>query len=264
MEITDIWRDGHPLDEAWWFYFRPDAKLQYEEAGTERRTIIARNLMRSDLLLELKAGKISAFGILKPYKPGDKPSLIDSIIFENAEIDWENSSIKALGIEYERVKLPYLPKYGPDRQAVLDFLASLLDRSATKTEAADTENVSTIIPEVQNVKVDVYDPDFRGNNNNGNKHINRAAHPSNMRDDNINKLEKSKKIGRPAIVPLLVEIIRNISSDVDFVESQQKARIAIVVAAARDRHPERFGKSGPGRTSVLNALNQAGFGGPVS
>ena len=136
----DIWKSGVDLCDAWWEFAVPEEQeeinsspsawkafeLSPEDAASLTPDAAAKSLQKSlsealdinrernsaekrlkQLLLDALTNlELRAFGYETPARPSDKPQQIPSHLFENIEdINWGRSSLKALGIVFEKIRV---------------------------------------------------------------------------------------------------------------------------------------------------------------
>jgi hypothetical protein len=107
MDLSDLWSSPSAvwLREAWWAFADPYAKEQYRKTHDRAGIDARRMMMQVDLIADIYSGTFLALAIQGSPDVGDQPEIIPSLYFDNPDIDWTNSTVRAYGRTYEGVKV---------------------------------------------------------------------------------------------------------------------------------------------------------------
>lgn len=221
--ISENWRNGDPLDFAWFSALDENRRNEFRSDGgeSENKSHFIKSVMQLDTRQLLSEFKLLAFGIRTIGNSDLKPELIPHIMFAAPEvkIDWDNSIIDGLGRRYESVRLCRQP-----------------DEISQNVEFKNRSNQLQEIFEItDNISIDLSE-----NFQNGDK----------------------KKIGRPPVVDLIREIVRDLISNSSFKSKLRKEQIDLIRDIAQEKFPNNFPKlTQPSRSKILEALKAEGIGG---
>ena len=179
--------------------------------------------MKFDVLDDLVAGKLIAFGFRDGASLEEGPVLIPAHLFprggeDTAVVDWDLSTLRSSSFSFARIHVTK-PQAGPRRGK---------RTSAVKSEQARLPLAASITPSPRPL---------------------------------VSK--QSKKMGRPPVGEQLRAVIRSLVVSGEIKGKSRKAQIEIIRTAARAAHPELFlTENRPSRDKIFAALRAEGLVGP--
>jgi hypothetical protein len=209
------WEAGKPLSFAWWDFASEEIRRVYQTCDIDSRRMSHRLDMKFDLLDDLVAGKLTAFGFRDGASLEEGPVLIPAHLFprggeDTAVVDWDLSTLKSSNFSFTRIHVTK-PQAGPRR---------VKRTSAAKSEEARPPSAASITP---------------------------SSRPL--------VSQQSKKMGRPPVGEQLRAVIRSLVGSGELNDRSRKEQIEIIRAAARAAHPELFLTANrPSRDKIFSAL----------
>ena len=179
--------------------------------------------MKFDVLDDLVAGKLIAFGFRDGASLEEGPVLIPAHLFprggeDTAVVDWDLSTLRSSSFSFARIHVTK-PQAGTRRGK---------RTSAAKSEQATLPLASSITPSPRPLVS-----------------------------------EQSKKMGRPPVGEQLRAVIRSLVGSGELKDKSRKVQIEIIRASARAAHPELFlTENRPSRDKIFSALRAEGMVGP--
>jgi hypothetical protein len=217
------WERGKPLSFAWWDFATKEGRREYQTCKLDSRRMSYRLDMKFDVLDELVAGKLIAFGFRDGAALEEGPVPIPAHLFprggeDTAVVDWDLSTLRSSGFSFTRIQVSK-PQAGTRRKK---------PTSAAKSEQTRRPPASSI-----------------------------TASPRPVVS------ERPKKMGRPPVGEQLRAVIRLLVGSGELKDKSRKAQIEIIRAAARAAHPELFlTENRPSRDKIFSALRAEGLVGP--
>jgi hypothetical protein len=209
------WERGKPLSFAWWDFATKEGRREYQTCKIDSRRMSYRLDMKFDVLDELVAGKLIAFGFRDGAALEEGPVPIPAHLFprggeDTAVVDWDLSTLRSSGFSFTRIQVSK-PQAGTRRKK---------PTSAAKSEQTRRPPASSI-----------------------------TASPRPVVS------ERPKKMGRPPVGEQLRAVIRSLVETDQLKDKMRKVQIEIVRTAARAAHPTLFlRETQPSRDKIFAAL----------
>jgi hypothetical protein len=209
------WGRGKPLSFAWWDFATKEGRREYQTCKIDSRRMSYRLDMKFDVLDELVAGKLIAFGFRDGAALEEGPVPIPAHLFprggeDTAVVDWDLSTLRSSGFSFTRIQVSK-PQAGTRRKK---------PTSAAKSEQTRRSPASSI-----------------------------TAIPRPVVS------ERPKKMGRPPVGEQLRAVIRSLVETDQLKDKSRKVQIEIVRTAARAAHPTLFlRETQPSRDKIFAAL----------
>ena len=102
------WEGGKPLSFAWWDFATEEARREYQTCQIDSRRMSYRLDMKFDVLDDLVAGKLIAFGFRDGASLEEGPVLIPAHLFprggeDTAVVDWDLSTLRSSSFSFARI-----------------------------------------------------------------------------------------------------------------------------------------------------------------
>ena len=209
------WEAGEPLSFAWWDFATEEAKREYRSCQIDSRRMSYRLDMKFDLLEDLVAGKLIAFGFRDGAAVDEGPVLIPAHLFphdgeDTAAVDWENSALRSSGFSFLRIRVakPEITALGETWVKAPEF--DQTDERVTQPFAPMPSPIPTT---------------------------------------------PRKKMGRPSVEMPLRAVIRKLDVAGQLQDKSRKEQFAIIREAARAERPDLFlRETQPSRDKIYAAL----------
>jgi hypothetical protein len=218
------WETGEALSFAWWDFATKEARREYQTCQIDSRRISHRLDMKFDVLEDLVAGKLIAFGFRDGVVFDEGPVLIPAHLFprggeDTAVVDWDNSVLRSSGFSFLRIRVA--------RPEVTDLGKTRVE--GAESERTDLRTTRPVTPRPTSTPV-----------------------PTTPR----------KKMGRPPVGEQLRVVIRTLVVSGELENKSRKAQIERIRAAARTAYPKLFlTETQPSRDKILWALSAEGLTG---
>jgi hypothetical protein len=241
--LFEAWQNGARLRDAWWTFAEAPKKQLFLELESEGLHIELQSSLKQHLTDRLYAGQLCAIGV--ESESGGGPVYIPSYYFlKTAKIDWDNDTVAALEKEFYHVSV--------DANAAQDAPTRprLVGPRPTQPQA-ELEQAAETPP---GVPAPLSEPLNQGERPARDEAIPSEPSPSDKR-----------KMGRPPLVPMVCEVIRELVSRNAFTGLAKWEIERLIRRKARERFPTSFPKPDRPTTNTINkALSLAGWPPPPS
>jgi hypothetical protein len=255
----EAWENSIALGDAWWAFADADNKKRFRELqreGTGSHLGLQRSL-EIDLVARVSAGELQAIGIEGGSDPS--PAFIPQYYFsKRAEIDWDEETIAAFGKKFHEVRLQ-----GPrEPQDTVLAEPEIVDpwRIRGEWESADEPPGEPDPADESLVQEGRQSPGETPPYDLAPSH-----EPLVQRDQgkpllSEPTLSEKRKIGRPPLVPMVREVIRELMGRNEFAGLAKWEIERLIRRKARERFPTWFPKQDrPTKNTINKALRLEGW-----
>jgi len=244
-----------PLSTAWWELGDPWAKATYRvaEGGFEGRQA----LMQIDLIGALHDGVYEAIGYMISPEISNERKIIPKYLFEEPDIDWEKSALRAYGYVYEGVRV-----------VAARYVSGAVE--GTVIETVDPTSINwvlhrepTIRPKRRRLRDKQREPIVEENKFGPLSRSGSEAASDKLVAERLPSRPKrappSEKMGRKSIEPELDQVVRLLDGEQRLLGIPQTRQEDRVRERAQSLYPSKFPPPRPSRGPILRALKKAGF-----
>jgi hypothetical protein len=238
--LIEAWQSGLQLREAWWKFAEPSQKQLFLELESEGLHVELERSLKQDLMDRLYAGEISAIGV--ENKSGGGPAYIPEYYFlKTAEIHWDEGTVAALDKEFYHVTVKGERKSAEQAATRPGLVDPRLSQSEQELEPASEKLLSEPAPSNEPLSQ-------------GKRQSQYEALPSEPAESD------NRKMGRPPLIPLVCEVIRELMSRDAFTGLAKWEIESLIRRKARERFPIWFPKRDrPTKNTINKALGLVGW-----
>jgi hypothetical protein len=237
--LLEAWQNGVRLRDAWWTFAESPKKQLYLELESEGLHLELQRSLKQDLMEQLYAGQLSAIGV--ESENGGGPAYIPGYYFlKTAKIDWDKDTVAALDKEFYHVAVE------GEREPA--------DQTLTGPALVDPRPIQT------HLELEPEDETLPSEPAPSSESLNQGERPSRDEASPSEPAPSRKRpTGRPPLVPMVREVIRELVSNVAFTGLAKWEIERLIRRKARERFPTWFPKPDrPTRNTINKALRLEG------